>query len=79
MYPQHQLMMNVKEEEMRRDIERRMRLKQARAAARNGERGALAELRRVFGQALIAAGGRIQPSVQPASDCDASVELELAR
>jgi hypothetical protein len=73
-------MMRVNANEIQRDVERHMRLKQARASANRGQQhGALAGLRRSIGQALIVAGDRIQPSVRPERAYDPGVELELAR
>jgi hypothetical protein len=72
-------MMRVNAEEVQRDVERNMRLRQARASARGRQHGMFAELRRSIGQALIVAGDRIQPSSRPERAYDPGVELELAR
>jgi hypothetical protein len=79
MHPQHPWILRVNAEEMQRDVERQMRLKQARASAKCGQHGMIAGLRHSIGQALIVAGDRIQPSGRPARDYDPGVELELAR
>ena len=56
MHPQHPWMMRVNAEEIQRDVERHLRLKQARETARGHRYGMVAGMRRSVGQALIAAG-----------------------
>ncbi len=79
MHPQHPWMMRVNAEEMQRDVERHMRLKQARNAAQRPSFGLIGSMRRSIGLALIAAGGKIQPEPRPERAYDPSLELELAR
>jgi hypothetical protein len=79
MHPQHPWMMRVNAEEIQREVERSMRLQQARASASVHQLGLFGGLRRSIGQALIVAGDRIQPSARPVRDYDPGVELELAR
>lgn len=79
MHPQQPWMMQVNAENMQRDVEHHMRLRQARAAARGNQRGPVSGLRRQLGLALIALGGRIQPAACPAREYDPGMELELAR
>jgi hypothetical protein len=79
MHPQHPWMMRVNAEDMQRDVERNMRLKQARKSAQHASFGPFGGVRRAIGLALIAAGGKIQPEPRPAGDYDPGLELELAR
>ncbi|TXG79195.1 MAG: hypothetical protein E6R14_11520 [Thermomicrobiales bacterium] len=79
MHPQHPWMMHVNAEEMQRDVERQLRLREARNAARRHSFGFLGGARRSLGLALIAAGSRIQPEPRASRDHDPSLELELAR
>ena len=79
MHPQHPWLMHVNAEEMQRDVERNMRLKQARQSARHASSGSFGGVRRVIGLALIAAGSKIQPESRPAREYDPGMELELAR
>jgi hypothetical protein len=79
MHPQHPWMMRVKAEEMQRDVERHMRLKQARSSANRSSYGFVGGVRRSIGLALIAIGGKIQPVPRPARAYDPGLELELAR
>ncbi len=79
MYPQNPWMMNVKAEEMQRDVERQMQLKQARSSANRSSHGLIGGARRAIGLAMIAVGGKIQPAPRPAREYDAGMELELAR
>jgi hypothetical protein len=79
MHPQHPWMMRLNAEELQRDVERSMRLKQARKLAKPDSYGVIGGIRRVVGLALIAAGDRIQPEQRPAREYDPALELELAR
>lgn len=79
MHPQHPWMMRVNAEEMQRDVERNLRLKQARNSANRQSIGLVGGARRAIGLALIAAGGKIQPEPCPAREYDPGLELELAR
>lgn len=79
MHPQQPWMMQINAENMQRDVERHMRLKQARASARGDKDGLVSGLRRQLGLALIALGDRIQPAPRPAREYDPAMELELAR
>lgn len=79
MHPQHPWMMRVNAEEMQRDVERHIRLKQARNSAQRPPYGFLGGMRRSIGLALIAVGGRIQPAPRPERAHDPGLELELAR
>jgi hypothetical protein len=79
MHPQHPWMMRVNAEEMQRDVERSMRLQQARSSANRSSFGVFGGMRRAIGLALIAAGGRIQPEPRPSREYDPGLELELAR
>ena len=79
MHPQHPWMMRVNAEEMQRDVERHMRLKQARNSAQRPSPVSFGGVRRSIGLALIAAGGKIQPEPRPAREYDPGMELELAR
>lgn len=79
MHPQHPWMMRVNAEEVQREIERNMRLRQARAAARRERQGLVSAVRHSMGQALIAMGSRIQPPVRSARESESGLELELAR
>jgi hypothetical protein len=79
MHPQHPWLMRVNAEEMQRDVERNLRLKQARNSARRSSFGPFGGVRRAIGLALIAAGGKIQPEPRPAREYDPGLELELAR
>ena len=79
MHPQQPWMMSIHAEQVQRDVEKHMRLQQARAAAQGHQRGLVSSLRRSIGLALIAAGDRIQPAARPAREYDPGVELELAR
>ena len=79
MHPQHPWMMRVNAEEMQRDVEHRMRLKQARSSANRLSFGVFGGVRRSIGLALIAIGGKIQPEPRPERAHDPGLELELAR
>jgi hypothetical protein len=79
MHPQQPWMMRINAENMQRDVEHHMRLRQARASARGNQGGLVSSLRRSIGLALIAAGDRIQPAARPAREYDPGLELELAR
>ena len=79
MHPQHPWMMRVNAQEMQRDIEHQMRLKQARNAAKRSSFGHFGGVRRSIGLALIAAGGKIHPEPRPERAYDPGLELELAR
>lgn len=79
MYPQNPWMMQVNAEEIQREVERGMRLKQARAAAKGSSFGRVSIVRRSIGLAMIAVGAKIQPAPRPAREQDAGIELELAR
>ncbi len=79
MHPQNPWLMRVNAEEMQRDVERSMRLKQARNSARRDSIGFVGGARRVIGLALIAAGDKIQPAARPGREYDNGAELELAR
>ena len=79
MHPQQPWMMQINAENMQRDVEHHMRLRQARAAAHGNQNGLVSSLRRAIGLALIALGDRVQPPVRPAREYDPGVELELAR
>lgn len=79
MHPQHPWMMRVNAEEMQRDVERNLRLKQARNSANRHSIGFIGNVRRSIGLALIAAGDRVQPDVRPMREYDSGVEIELAR
>lgn len=79
MHPQHPWMMRVNAEEMQREVERNMRLRQARESAKGAHYGMMAGLRRSIAQALISVGGWIQPSARPCRAYDPGVETELAR
>jgi len=79
MHPQHPWLMHVNAEELQRDVERNMRLKQARKSSQHASSGSFGGVRRAIGLALIAAGGKIQPEPRPARECDPGMELELAR
>jgi hypothetical protein len=72
-------MMRVNAQEMQRDMERGMRLKQARKSAQHSSFGPFGGVRRAIGNALIAAGGKIQPAPRPERAYDPGLELELAR
>ncbi|MEZ4506464.1 MAG: hypothetical protein R2848_11650 [Thermomicrobiales bacterium] len=79
MHPQHPWMMRLNAEEMQRDVERQMRIKQARSSAQRHSFGVVGSLRRALGLALIAAGGKIQPAPRPSRQYEAGMEVELAR
>ena len=79
MHPQNPWLMRVNAEELQRDVERNMRLKQARRSANLDSNGVVVRLRRSVGLALIAVGDKIQPKARPAREHDAGLELELAR
>lgn len=79
MHPQHPWMMRVNAEEMQRDVERHLRLKQARKSAQRSSFGFLGGMRRSIGLALISAGGKIQPKPRLERAHDPGLELELAR
>jgi hypothetical protein len=72
-------MMRINAEEMQRDVERHMRLKQARSSAQRPSFGLIGGVRRSIGLALIAVGDKIQPEARPSWDHDPDLELELAR
>ena len=79
MHPQHPWMMRVNAEEMQREVERNMRLKQARVSANRDSFGAVGGVRRAIGRVLIAAGDKIQPEPRAARIHDPGLELDLAR
>ncbi len=79
MHPQHPWMMRINAEEMQRDVERHMRLKQARISAQRPSLGLIGGVRRSIGLALIAVGDKIQPAPSPERVYDPGLEIELAR
>ena len=79
MHPQQPWMMQINAENMQRDVEHHMRLRQARASAHGNRGGLVSGLRRSIGLVLIAAGDRIQPAAQAPREYDPGLELELAR
>ncbi len=79
MHPQDPWMMRVNADELRREVERNMRIKQAKASAVGPRHSFVESLRRSIGLALIAVGDRIQPEPCKPLAHDPGVELELAR
>ncbi|MCA9860432.1 MAG: hypothetical protein KC438_11955 [Thermomicrobiales bacterium] len=79
MHPQQPWLMRLNAEELQRDIERQMRMRQARQAGDRNQRGIVSQLRRSIGSALIAAGDRIQPDMSLPREHDGGIEVELAR
>ena len=79
MHPQQPWLMRLNAEQLQRDVEQNMRIRQAREAARQQRPGRISNLRHFCGAALIAIGAWIQPVERPAREHESTIEFELAR
>lgn len=79
MHPQNPLMMRIDAEERQRDVERQLRLRQARAASAQERIGLIASGRRSIGHLLIGIGRWIQPASNAERAHDPGAAIELAR
>lgn len=79
MYPQQPWLIRMHAENVQREMERGLRLQQARMTAQQNHVGVISRMRRSIGQILIATGKRIAPVERTICDHTAGVEIELAR
>lgn len=79
MHPQQPWLLNAYNEQLQREVEQNLRMQQARAVARQNQRGLISRLRGLLGSVLIDAGRWIQPAERAICEYEAGAELEIAR
>lgn len=79
MYPQNPWMMDVNVEEIRREVERNLRFKEARNGVDQSRRGRIGSLRRSIGIALSSVGAKLQPTGGPVRQHRTGMDLDPTR